>query len=113
MVGPEEGVESELRGGGGGRPAPHAPPPSGAGGRGGRREGGAPPTALEGLAAHARDPLPLLAEALSLFEELGVAEDVVDLLLRRAAVHEAAGDAASATRDRHRAARTAHHAGLR
>ncbi|MFK0228372.1 BTAD domain-containing putative transcriptional regulator [Streptomyces sp. NPDC090303] len=70
-------------------------------------------TALEGLAAHARDPLPLLAEALSLFEELGVAEDVVDLLLRRAAVHEAAGDTESATWDRHRAARTAHGAGLR
>ncbi|MEU0402088.1 BTAD domain-containing putative transcriptional regulator [Streptomyces sp. NPDC006197] len=70
-------------------------------------------TALEGLAAHSAEPLPLLAEALELFESLGVAEDVVDLLHRRAAVHEAAGDAASAAADRARAADTARRAGLR
>ncbi|SED18972.1 BTAD domain-containing putative transcriptional regulator [Streptomyces sp. TLI_105] len=69
-------------------------------------------TALEGLAAHTAEPLPLLAEALELFESLGVAEDVVDLLHRRAAVHEAAGDAASAAADRARAADTARRAGL-
>ncbi|WP_051844843.1 BTAD domain-containing putative transcriptional regulator [Streptomyces globisporus] len=69
-------------------------------------------TALEGLAAHTAEPLPLLAEALELFESLGVAEDVVDLLHRRAAVHEAAGDAASAAADRARAADTGRRAGL-
>ncbi|MFE7598647.1 ATP-binding protein [Streptomyces sp. NPDC057494] len=69
-------------------------------------------TALEGLASHARDPLPLLAEALALFEELGVAEDVVDLLRRRASVHEAAGDPESARSDRARATTTARRAGL-
>ncbi|MFI1657869.1 BTAD domain-containing putative transcriptional regulator [Streptomyces sp. NPDC020472] len=69
-------------------------------------------TALEGLAAHTAEPLPLLAEALELFESLGVAEDVVDLLHRRAAVHEAAGDAASAAADRARAATTSRRAGL-
>ncbi|CAM5495204.1 AfsR/SARP family transcriptional regulator [Streptomyces tanashiensis] len=69
-------------------------------------------TALEGLAAHSTAPLPLLAEALALFESLGVAEDVVDLLHRRAAVHEAAGDAASAASDRARATETARRAGL-
>ncbi|MFF9852756.1 BTAD domain-containing putative transcriptional regulator [Streptomyces litmocidini] len=69
-------------------------------------------TALEGLAAHTAEPLPLLAEALELFESLGVAEDVVDLLHRRAAVHEAAGDATSAAADRARAADTARRAGL-
>ncbi|MEU6620644.1 BTAD domain-containing putative transcriptional regulator [Streptomyces litmocidini] len=69
-------------------------------------------TALEGLAAHSADPLPLLAEALDLFESLGVAEDVVDLLHRRAAVHEAAGDVAAAAADRARATDTARRAGL-
>ncbi|MEV7567884.1 AfsR/SARP family transcriptional regulator [Streptomyces tanashiensis] len=69
-------------------------------------------TALEGLAGLSAEPLPLLGEALAHFEELGVAEDVVDLLHRRAAVHEAAGDAASAASDRARAAETAHRAGL-
>ncbi|MFH8622656.1 ATP-binding protein [Streptomyces vietnamensis] len=69
-------------------------------------------TALEGLAGLSADPLPLLAEALALFEELGVAEDVVDLLHRRAAVHEASGDRAAATADRARATKTARRAGL-
>ncbi|MFF0476774.1 ATP-binding protein [Streptomyces sp. NPDC004284] len=69
-------------------------------------------TALEGLAGLSADPLPLLAEALALFEELGVAEDVVDLLRRRAAVHEAAGDHDAAAADRARATETAHRAGL-
>ncbi|MEU1225549.1 BTAD domain-containing putative transcriptional regulator [Streptomyces sp. NPDC005828] len=69
-------------------------------------------TALEGLAAHSTDPLPLLAEALTLFESLGVAEDVVDLLHRRATVHEAAGDTGSASTDRTRARETARRAGL-
>ncbi|MFD5328304.1 BTAD domain-containing putative transcriptional regulator [Streptomyces sp. NPDC127092] len=69
-------------------------------------------TALEGLAGLSPEPLPLLAEALGLFESLGVAEDVVDLLCRRAAVHEAAGDPASAAADRTRAAETARRAGL-
>ncbi|MFF5707603.1 ATP-binding protein [Streptomyces sp. NPDC012756] len=69
-------------------------------------------TALEGLAAHSPDPLPLLAEALTLFESLGVAEDIVDLLHRRAAVHEAAGDPESASADRTRARETARRAGL-
>ncbi|MFI8767871.1 ATP-binding protein [Streptomyces sp. NPDC053792] len=69
-------------------------------------------TALEGLAAHSAEPLPLLAEALELFESLGVAEDVVDLLHRRAAVHEAAGDPTSAATDRARATDTARRAGL-
>ncbi|MFJ7960187.1 ATP-binding protein [Streptomyces sp. NPDC096319] len=69
-------------------------------------------TALEGLAAHARDPLPLLAEALELFECLGVAEDVVDLLLRRATLHETSGNASSAATDRARAHETSRRAGL-
>ncbi|MFB7588365.1 BTAD domain-containing putative transcriptional regulator [Streptomyces sp. NPDC056169] len=69
-------------------------------------------TALEGLAALSPDPLPLLAEALALFASLGVAEDVVDLLHRRAAVHEAAGDPTAAAADRARAADTARRAGL-
>ncbi|MEF9883471.1 ATP-binding protein [Streptomyces sp. P9-A4] len=69
-------------------------------------------TALEGLAALSDRPLSLLAEALALFESLGVAEDVVDLLLRRAALHEAAGAPESATSDRTRARDTAHRAGL-
>ncbi|MER6099393.1 AAA family ATPase [Streptomyces sp. NPDC001728] len=47
----------------------------------------------------------------SLFESLGVAEDV-DPLLRRAALHEAAGDPESAASDRTRARDTARHAGL-
>ncbi|MEX0171954.1 BTAD domain-containing putative transcriptional regulator [Streptomyces sp. LMG1-1-1.1] len=69
-------------------------------------------TALEGLAALSPEPLPLLAEALELFESLGVAEDVVDLLHRRAAVHEAAGDPGAAAADRARASDTARRAGL-
>ncbi|MFB6841932.1 BTAD domain-containing putative transcriptional regulator [Streptomyces sp. NPDC056361] len=69
-------------------------------------------TALEGLAALSPEPLPLLAEALELFESLGVAEDVVDLLHRRAAVHEVAGDPGAAAADRARAAETARRAGL-
>ncbi|MGW6416875.1 BTAD domain-containing putative transcriptional regulator [Streptomyces sp. NPDC055055] len=69
-------------------------------------------TALEGLASLSPEPLPLLAEALALFEELGVAEDVVDLLRRRAGVHEAAGAPAAAAADRARAAATARRAGL-
>ncbi|MFF6778516.1 BTAD domain-containing putative transcriptional regulator [Streptomyces sp. NPDC012637] len=69
-------------------------------------------TALEGLAGLSPEPLPLLAEALGLFESLGVAEDIVDLLGRRAAVHEAAGDPVSAAADRTRAAETARRAGL-
>ncbi|MEU7021545.1 BTAD domain-containing putative transcriptional regulator [Streptomyces sp. NPDC046203] len=69
-------------------------------------------TALEGLAALSPDPLPLLGEALALFETLGVAEDIVDLLRRRAAVHEAAGDTGSAATDRARAALVARRAGL-
>ncbi|MGO4633214.1 BTAD domain-containing putative transcriptional regulator [Streptomyces sp. 2RAF24] len=69
-------------------------------------------TALEGLAALADEPLPLLAEALALFESLGVAEDVVDLLLRRAARYEAGGDPAAAAADRARATETARRAGL-
>ncbi|MFD0367805.1 BTAD domain-containing putative transcriptional regulator [Streptomyces sp. NPDC127114] len=69
-------------------------------------------TALEGLAGLSPEPLPLLAEALGLFESLGVAEDIVDLLCRRAAVHEAAGDPVSAAADRTRAAETARRAGL-
>ncbi|MFF3842307.1 ATP-binding protein [Streptomyces sp. NPDC001930] len=69
-------------------------------------------TALEGLAALSVDPLPLLAEALALFEALGVAEDVADLLRRRAAIHEAAGDPESAAADRARATATARRAGL-
>ncbi|GEB60766.1 ATP-binding protein [Streptomyces gardneri] len=70
-------------------------------------------TALEGLAALSPEPLPLLAEALALFASLGVAEDVVDLLHRRAAVHEAAGDPDAAAADRTRAADTARKAGLK
>ncbi|MEU3689500.1 ATP-binding protein [Streptomyces narbonensis] len=70
-------------------------------------------TALEGLAALSPEPLPLLAEALALFASLGVAEDVVDLLHRRAAVHEAAGDPDAAAADRARAADTARRAGLK
>ncbi|WP_369144759.1 BTAD domain-containing putative transcriptional regulator [Streptomyces sp. R44] len=69
-------------------------------------------TALEGLAGLSSDPLPLLGEALALFEELGVAEDVVDLLHRRASVHEAAGGERAATSDRARAGETARRAGL-
>ncbi|WP_281288056.1 AfsR/SARP family transcriptional regulator [Streptomyces roseicoloratus] len=69
-------------------------------------------TALEGLAGLSPEPLPLLAEALGLFESLGVAEDIVDLLGRRATVHEAAGDPDSAAADRTRAAETARRAGL-
>ncbi|MFC9703316.1 ATP-binding protein [Streptomyces sp. NPDC056943] len=69
-------------------------------------------TALEGLAALSAEPLPLLAEALALFASLGVAEDVVDLLHRRAAVHEAAGDPTAAAADRARATDTARRAGL-
>ncbi|MFE1548805.1 ATP-binding protein [Streptomyces sp. NPDC058718] len=69
-------------------------------------------TALEGLAALSPDPLPLLAEALDLFASLGVAEDVVDLLHRRATVHDTAGDPAAAASDRARAADTARRAGL-
>ncbi|WP_314613328.1 ATP-binding protein [Streptomyces stackebrandtii] len=69
-------------------------------------------TALEGLAALSPDPLPLLAEALDLFSSLGVAEDVVDLLHRRATVHDTAGDPAAAASDRTRAADTARRAGL-
>ncbi|MGW8768538.1 ATP-binding protein [Streptomyces sp. NPDC055815] len=69
-------------------------------------------TALEGLAGLSADPLPLLGEALELFEELGVAEDVVDLLRRRATVHETSGDREAAESDRTRAERTARRAGL-
>ncbi|MFF0753385.1 BTAD domain-containing putative transcriptional regulator [Streptomyces sp. NPDC004267] len=69
-------------------------------------------TALEGLAGLSPDPLPLFAEALELFESLGVAEDIVDLLGRRAAVHEAAGDTGPAAADRARAAAVARRAGL-
>jgi predicted ATPase/DNA-binding SARP family transcriptional activator len=69
-------------------------------------------TALEGLAALSPDPLPLLGEALALFESLGVAEDIVDLLVRRAAVHEAAGEVEEAAADRARAARVARRSGL-
>ncbi|MER5206619.1 BTAD domain-containing putative transcriptional regulator [Streptomyces sp. NPDC002825] len=69
-------------------------------------------TALEGLAGLSADPLPLLGEALELFEELGVAEDVVDLLRRRATVHERSGDREAAESDRTRAERTARGAGL-
>ncbi|MGW5420836.1 BTAD domain-containing putative transcriptional regulator [Streptomyces sp. NPDC003943] len=69
-------------------------------------------TALEGLGALSPDPLPLFAEALALFESLGVAEDIVDLLGRRAAVHEAAGDTGAAAADRARAAEVARRAGL-
>ncbi|MFE4590883.1 ATP-binding protein [Streptomyces laurentii] len=69
-------------------------------------------TALEGLAVLSPDPLPLLGEALALFESLGVAEDIVDLLVRRAAVHEAAGEVGEAAADRARAARVARRAGL-
>ncbi|WP_329421341.1 AfsR/SARP family transcriptional regulator [Streptomyces sp. NBC_01268] len=69
-------------------------------------------TALEGLAALSDEPLPLLAEALALFESLGVAEDVVDLLLRRAVRHETAGEPEAAAADRARATETARRAGL-
>ncbi|MFC8505733.1 ATP-binding protein [Streptomyces sp. NPDC057411] len=69
-------------------------------------------TALEGLAALSDEPGPLLAEALGLFESLGVAEDIVDLLLRRADLHEAAGDEDAAAADRARATETARRAGL-
>ncbi|MFI1813979.1 ATP-binding protein [Streptomyces sp. NPDC020422] len=69
-------------------------------------------TALEGLAALSDEPGPLLAEALALFESLGVAEDIVDLLLRRADRHEAAGDEDAAAADRARATETARRAGL-
>ncbi|MFJ9811576.1 BTAD domain-containing putative transcriptional regulator [Streptomyces sp. NPDC101158] len=69
-------------------------------------------TALEGLAALSDDPLPLFAEALALFESLGVAEDIVDLLGRRAAVHTAAGDADAAAADLARAREVARRAGL-
>ncbi|MEV6330749.1 BTAD domain-containing putative transcriptional regulator [Streptomyces sp. NPDC051909] len=69
-------------------------------------------TALEGLAGLSPEPLPLLAEALDLFESLGVAEDIVDLLGRRAALHEAAGVPEAALADRARAAGTARRAGL-
>ncbi|MFJ3903248.1 AfsR/SARP family transcriptional regulator [Streptomyces sp. NPDC090025] len=69
-------------------------------------------TALEGLAALSPAPLPLLAEALDLFTSLGVAEDIADLLLRRAAVHDAAGDPERAAADRAGAAETARRAGL-
>ncbi|MFF2570365.1 BTAD domain-containing putative transcriptional regulator [Streptomyces sp. NPDC058084] len=69
-------------------------------------------TALEGLAALSADPLPLFAEALALFESLGVAEDIVDLLGRRAAVHTAAGDGDAAAADLARAREVARRAGL-
>ncbi|MGW1511573.1 ATP-binding protein [Streptomyces sp. NPDC002394] len=69
-------------------------------------------TALEGLAGLSSDPLPLLAEALTLFEQLGVAEDIVDLLRRRASVHEASGNEAAAAADLARATATARQAGL-
>ncbi|RSS51330.1 BTAD domain-containing putative transcriptional regulator [Streptomyces sp. WAC01280] len=69
-------------------------------------------TALEGLASLSPDPLPLLAEALDLFASLGVAEDVVDLLHRRATVHDTTGDPTAAASDRTRAADTARRAGL-
>ncbi|MFG3349206.1 BTAD domain-containing putative transcriptional regulator [Streptomyces sp. NPDC048018] len=69
-------------------------------------------TALEGLAALSDDPLPLFAEALALFESLGVAEDIVDLLGRRAAVRTAAGDADAAAADLARAREVARRAGL-
>ncbi|MFI8827721.1 BTAD domain-containing putative transcriptional regulator [Streptomyces sp. NPDC053431] len=69
-------------------------------------------TALEGLAALSAEPLPLLAEALALFESLGVAEDIVDLLGRRAVVHTAAGDAVAAAADLARASEVARRAGL-
>ncbi|MEU6879367.1 BTAD domain-containing putative transcriptional regulator [Streptomyces sp. NPDC046712] len=69
-------------------------------------------TALEALASLSPEPLPLLAEALGLLESLGVAEDVVDLLHRRSAVHEAAGDLTAASEDRTHAEAVARRAGL-